>query len=109
MAIIVKHNNTGNYYALVGTGTNIDPSLLSPRFLKNLLPLMVTVCDRNGNIFGLPASEVIVTTIDSQSPGELLPEPDVITPTVSPESEVNATNAQGEGEIFDDDEDEDWI
>ncbi|ACK66309.1 conserved hypothetical protein [Rippkaea orientalis PCC 8801] len=109
MTIIVKHSTTGNYYLLLGTGGGVDQNLISPRFLKNLLPIMVTVCDRNGNIFGLPASELVVTTLDGQPPSELLPEPEVIPPPPPFEPEVTQTTQQSEVEVFEDDDDEEWI
>lgn len=104
MAIIVRHNTTGNYYLLIGTGLGADQALPSSRLLKNWLPATVAVCDRQGEIFWLPAAEIVVTEVDGSSPTELLPEPEIILPP--PEPEITLTS---EVEVFEDDEDDEWI
>ncbi len=106
MAIIVQHTLTGNYYLLLATGGGADQKLMPSRLLKNLLPAMVTVCDRQGNIFGFPATEVMVTEIDGQSPSDLLPEPEVIPP---PEVAERQVTSETEVEVCDDDNNEEWI
>jgi hypothetical protein len=79
MATIIEHLVTGNEYILLGVGLGIDPGNLSTRFLKTFLPNKVAVCDRSGQLFWLPSSEVIVVEIDGQKPTELLPEPEKVT------------------------------
>ena len=114
MAIIVRHIPTGNEYLLIGTGLGIDKNLLSPRLLRNLLSeegggdvQRVALCDPNGQIFWLPSSEVIVTEIDGQQPGDLLPEKILTPPPVSEISEGGDVNTFTGDE--DEDEDGDWI
>jgi hypothetical protein len=104
MAIIVRHNTTGNYYLLIGTGLGADQALPSSRLLKNWLPATVAVCDRLGEIFWLPAAEIVVTEVDGSSPTDLLPEPEM--PPSAPEPEITLTS---EVEVFEDDEDDEWI
>jgi len=79
MATIIEHLVTGNEYILLGVGLGVDPGNLSTRFLKTFLPNKVAVCDRSGQLFWLPSSEVIVVEIDGQKPSELLPEPEKVT------------------------------
>ncbi|MEA5533147.1 hypothetical protein [Crocosphaera sp. XPORK-15E] len=104
MAIIVKHQTTGHHYLLVGTGLGTDQALPSSRLLKNWLPATVAVCDRQGEIFWLPAAEIIVIEVDGTPPADLLPEPEIPPPPPEPEMRVNS-----DVEVFEDDEDEDWI
>jgi hypothetical protein len=78
MATIIEHLETGNEYILLGVGLGVDPGNLSTRFLKTFLPNKVAVCDRTGQLFWLPSSEVIVVEIDGQKPTELLPEPEKV-------------------------------
>lgn len=98
MAIIVEQLSTGNEYVLMGVGLGVDPGNLSARFLNNFLPNKVAVCDRNGKIFWLPASEVIVVEIEGQKPSELLPEPEKITP--DPTSNPNFESSDFESSDF---------
>ncbi|MEM8779158.1 MAG: hypothetical protein AAGF26_09855 [Cyanobacteria bacterium P01_G01_bin.49] len=104
MAIIVKHHPSGECYLLVGTGVGTDQVLPSSRLLKNWLPATVAVCDRNGEIFWLPAAEIVVIEVDGTSPAELLPQPE--TPPPPPEPEIGVTP---DVEVFEDDDDDDWI
>lgn len=84
MVTIVKHRRTGNEYIMLGINGG-DRSLPS-RFLDNLFvkeesetSCLLTVCDRQGNIFLCHADELIVVEIDGQKPREILPEPVVTT------------------------------
>ena len=104
MAIIVKHRPSGDHYLLVGTGVGTDQVLPSSRLLKNWLPATVAVCDRQGEIVWLPATEVVVIEVDGTSPADLLPEPEI--PPPPPEPAVSVTP---DVEVFDDDDDEEWI
>ncbi len=78
MATIIKHNETGKNYCLLGTGFGVFQSSKPNVFLGNLLAdvdageyAMVCVCDRVGTIYWIDAAEVTVVSIDGQNIGDL--------------------------------------
>ena len=112
MAIIVQHLSTNNQYLLINADSSEENAVLanSPRLIRNLLPESevsgegkVALCDGNGRIFWLPASEIKVILVDGKAPAEILPETVTTFSKVLPSEEDSL-----EDELLEDD-DEDWI
>ena len=111
MAIIVQHLSTNNQYLLINADAAEENTVLanSPRLIRNLLPESeastegkVALCDANGRLFWLPASEIKVILVDGKAPADILPE------TVTTVSETIPTAEETRDEFLEDD-DEDWI
>ena len=111
MAIIVQHLSTNNQYLLINADAAEENTVLanSPRLIRNLLPESeasaagkVALCDGNGRIFWLPASEIKVILVDGKAPADILPE------TVTTFSETVPTAEEARDELLEDD-DADWI
>ncbi len=78
MATIVKHNQTGKRYYLLGTGFGVFQSSKPNVFLGNLLAdveegeyALVCVCNSKGEVLWLDATQVTVVSIDGQNIQEL--------------------------------------
>ena len=78
MATIVKHNQTGKRYCLLGAGFGVFQSSKPNIFFGNLLAdvedgeyALVCVCDSKGELFWLDATQVTVISIDGQDIQEL--------------------------------------
>ena len=78
MATIVKHNQTGKCYCLLGTGFGVFQSSKPNVFLGNLLAdveegeyALVCVCNSKGEVLWLDATQVTVVSIDGQNIQEL--------------------------------------
>ena len=111
MAIIVQHLSTNNQYLLINADAAEGDTILanSPRLIRNLLPEseasgegQVALCDGNGRLFWLPASEIKIILIDGKAPADILPE------TVTTFSETVPTQENTTDDLLEDD-DEDWI
>jgi uncharacterized SAM-dependent methyltransferase len=81
MATIVKHNQTGKRYCLLGAGFGVFQSSKPNVFLGNLMAdveegeyALVCVCNSKGEIFWLEATQVKVVSIDGQNIQELATE-----------------------------------
>ena len=81
MATIVKHNQTGKRYCLLGAGFGVFQSSKPNMFLGNLMAdvedgeyALVCVCNSKGEIFWLEATQVTVVSIDGQNVQELAAE-----------------------------------
>lgn len=117
MTIIVKHIKTENEYLLIGTGIG-DKALNLPFLRGNFWPekeqediYLVTLCDREGNIFWLSSTEIIVTEIDGKPPSELLADRVTVPSTelLNEKQESKENEKQEKEEDFGDEGDEDWL
>ena len=79
MAVIVRHNESGKQYVLVGAGfgayVSARPSLvfgnLFPEEEEGTLP-GVALCDEEGRIEWLRSEEITVLSVDGEAPANLL-------------------------------------
>ena len=78
MATIVKDNQTGKRYCLLGAGFGVFQSSKPSIFLGNLLAdveegeyALVCVCNSKGEILWLDATQVTIVSIDGQNVQEL--------------------------------------
>ena len=74
MATIVKHNQTGKHYCLLGAGFGVFQSSKPNVFLGNLMAdvedgeyALVYVCNSKGELLWLDATQVTVVSIDGQN------------------------------------------
>jgi len=79
MAVVVRHNETGQEWILLGTGFGIYKATRPSVFFGNLLPsdeegqvTTVAVCDREGTIGWIHSNELTVVQVDGQSPSDIL-------------------------------------
>ncbi|MCY4403224.1 MAG: hypothetical protein OXD54_11660 [Candidatus Poribacteria bacterium] len=78
MATIVRHDDTGKNYCLLGTGFGVFQSSKPNVFFGNLMAdvdegeyAMVCVCDKAGEIYWIDAAKVTVVSVDGHNVGEL--------------------------------------
>ncbi len=81
MATVVEHNQTGKRYYLLGAGFGVFQSSKPNMFLGNLMAdvedgeyALVCVCNSQGEILWLDATQVTVVSIDGQTLQELATE-----------------------------------
>ena len=81
MATIVKRVRTGARYVLVGAGFGAFESKKPNWLLGDLVAdtnqgkyTMAAVCDKGGRVYWIKTEELVVESVDGQSPGVLLAE-----------------------------------
>jgi len=79
MSVIVEHRETRDQYVLLGTGFGAYLAKKPNWFLGNLSAdvesgevSVVAICDAGGNIGWYNTEELVVVSVDGQSPGEAL-------------------------------------
>ena len=107
MTTIVRHRRTGNEYILLGINGEAEKTNPS-RFISELfnqdkseVSCSATVCDVQGNIFLAYIDDLVVTKIDGEKPGDILPEPNY--ESVSHDV-YQQSNESGRDEELDDDD-----
>ena len=112
MTTIVKHRRTGNEYILLGINGEANKTNPS-RFISELfnqekseVSCSATVCDVQGNIFLAYIDDLIVTQVDGNKPGDILPEPSydsVENDVYQPSSKNYEPESKADEELNDDD------
>lgn len=71
MAVVVRREKDGETFVVVGAG--LSASQHNPLFSQNV-SRMLCICDKSGDLYWVPTTELTVVEVDGLPPAEVLKE-----------------------------------